>query len=215
MPFSYFFRFAAFALVAAFATACSGSGDSLSAPSLPANVTTTTADAVGDATTPAVGATPWDITQVTTSRPATGATALTVSVTFNQAISAANLPAPGTTLTSPTQLGIAILMNTGAAGSTSTPTGCAGAPSFPNVAFAVDDGTAAGRLADGNYTIVRISPFSSAGEATFAFTGPNTITYTIPLAAIGGGTGGIQIAVLARDGSGFTDCAPNASYIST
>jgi hypothetical protein len=186
-------------------------------------VTTSTADATGDATAPS-GGTAWDITQVVTSRAANGATSLVVSVTFAQAVNAANLPPPGTPLATATQLGVAVLFATGGLGATVTGfSGCVGNPGFTNVTYILDPGTNTppGRFADGNYPIVNINTSAVSGEASVAFTGPNTLTYTVPLAAIGGGSGAVLIAAVALNGAtGFgsastTDCAPNATYIST
>ncbi len=88
--------------------------------------------------------------------------------------------------------------------------------------YILDPGIFSTRLADGNFAIIKTFPsLSLAGEATIAFTGPNTLTYTVPLSAIGGGSGAVQIAVAAFNGAGTfgspvsTDCAPNAAYIST
>ena len=201
-------------------TACGGSS---STPLGPTTVTTSTVDATGDATAPS-GGTAWDITQVATSRASTGATSLIVSVTFAQAISAANLPAPGAPLATPTQLGVGVLFATGAPGASANGfTGCVGNPTFTNVSFILDPGTNTppGRFADGNFPIVTTVTGAVTGEASVSFTGPNTLTYTVPLAAIGGGSGAVQIAAVALNGAtGFgsastTDCAPNATYIST
>jgi hypothetical protein len=199
-------------------TACGGNS---SAPSAPTTVTTSTADATGDAN--AGGGTPWDITQVVTSRATTGATSLSISVTFAQAISAANLPAPGAPIATATQLGTVIVFATGGAGtSTGALTGCVGTPSFSNVTYLLDPGAIASpRLADGNFAVYNSGTMAVSGEASISFTGPNTFTYTVPLSAIGGGSGAVQIAAVALNGAAGpgspnpTDCAPNATYIST
>ena len=210
-------RLAALGLGTLVMTACGGGSSS---PPAPTTVTTSTVDATGDATA-AGGGTAWDITQVTTSRLISGATSLSISVTFAQAISAANLPAPGASMATPAQLGAALIFATGGAGtSASGLNGCVGNPTFPNATFLLDPGAIASpRLADGNFAILNTTAAIISGEASISFTGPNTLTYTIPLSAIGGGSGAVQLAAVALNGSGgsssTTDCAPNASYIST
>jgi hypothetical protein len=209
-------RLSALVLFTIGTTACGGNS---SAPSAPTTVTTSTVDATGDATSG--GGTAWDITQVSTSRSITGATTLNISVTFAQPISAANLPAPGAPMATPTQLGAAIIFATGGAGtSASGLSGCVGNPTFPNATFILDPGAIVSpRLADGNFAILNTVAGTISGEASISFTGPNTLTYTVPLTAIGGGSGAVQLAAVALNGSGgsssTTDCAPNASYIST
>lgn len=209
-------RLCALVLFSIVMTACGGNA---STPPAPTTATTATVDATGDATSG--GGTAWDITQVTTSRLISGATTLTISVTFAQAISAANLPAPGASLATPAQLGTAIIFATGGAGtSASGLSGCVGNPTFPNATFLLDPGAIASpRLADGNFAILNTVAATISGEASISFTGPNTLTYTVPLTAIGGGSGAVQLAAVALNGSGgtasTTDCAPNASYIST
>jgi len=197
-------------------TACGGSS---SPPGL-LPVTTTTADVAGDAFSG--GGTAWDITQVTTSRAATGATSLSVSVTFAQAISAANLPPPGSQISTPAQLGAAVFFATGGTGLNAGFPNCTGNPTFANVTFAVDPGAfSTARQADGNFAVINAVTLAKTGEATIAFTGPNTLTYAVPLAAIGGGSGAVQLAVVALNGAGppgnitATDCAPNAAFVST
>jgi hypothetical protein len=211
-------RLAALALVT-LVSACSGG--STSTPPAPTTVTTSTADATGDAT--AGGGTPWDITQVVTSRAITAPTSLSISVTFAQAISATNLPAPGAPIATPTQLGTVIVFATGGSGtSTGALNGCVGTPNFPNVTYLLDPGAIASpRLADGNFAVYNTITMLASGEASIAFTGPNTLTYTVPLSAIGGGSGAVQMAAVAINGAtgpgspNPTDCAPNATYIST
>jgi hypothetical protein len=214
-------RLAVLGLFTVVMTACGGSS---STPPAPTTVTTTTPDAVGDATASG-GGTAWDITQVVTSRAISGATSLSISVTFAQAISAANLPAPGAGIATPTQLGAAIIFATGGAGTSSGAlTGCTGTPTFSNLTYILDPAAFfSPRLADGNFAIANTVASTISGEASIAFTGPNTLTYTVPLSAIGGGSGAVQIAAVALNGAaGFgastpslTDCTPNASYIST
>jgi hypothetical protein len=209
-------RLCALVLCTLVTTACGGS----STPPGAAPVTTTTADVTGDATSG--GGTAWDITQVATVRAATGATSLVISVTFAQAISAANLPPPGSQISTPAQLGAAVLLATGGAGLNAGFTNCTGNPTFANVTFAVDPGAfSTARLADGNFAVINAVTLSATGEATIAFTGSNTLTYTVPLAAIGGGSGAVKLAVVALNGAGppgnitATDCAPNATFVST
>jgi hypothetical protein len=211
-------RLAVLGLFTLVTTACGG-GSSTPAP--PASVTTTTPDATGDSTATG-GGIPWDVTQVVTSRANAGATSLIISVTLTQGITPASFPAPGTGMTTGAQLGIGILFATGTAGMPQTLTGCAGNPVFSNVTYILDPGAiVAPRLADGNFAIGSTLTNSITGEASFALTGTNTLTYTVPLAAIGGGSGAVQIAAIALNGaSGFgspspTDCAPNATFIST
>jgi hypothetical protein len=201
-------------------TACGGGS---STPPGLTTVTTSTADATGDATAPS-GGIAWDITNVATSRATTGATSLNVSITFAQLISSASLPPPGAALATATQLGAVVLISTGTPGNTvNNLAGCVGNPQFPNVNYIVDPGLIAppGRRSDGNFAIVNNSTSAVSGEASAAFTGPNTLTYSVPLAAIGGGSGAVQIAVVAANGAAgpgnpsITDCAPNATYIST
>ncbi len=177
-------------------------------------VTASAPDPIGDATSPAPGSTPWDITLVNSSRLSTGATTLTVSVTLTQAISTANLPAAGSKLTSPSQLGITVLINTGAAGGTVTPTAgaCTGNPSYPNVTFFIDPGMSTPRLADGNFAILNAAN-APVGEASVILTG-NTLSYSIPISAIGG-AGAVRIAAIAGNGAGATDCAPDSSFLLT
>ncbi len=210
-------RLAALALFTLGTAACGGGNSS---PLAPTTATTTSVDPTGDATTPS-GGTGWDITQVATSRAVTGATALTVSVTYFQAISAANLPPAGAYLTAATQVGTAMVFSTGTSSNSANGfTGCFGNPTFANVTYVLDPGSIVQRAADGNFSILNVATSTISGEATFAFTGPNTLQYTVPLAAVGGGSGAMQIAAIAFSGvpgatAKTTDCAPNATYIST
>lgn len=178
--------------------------------------TVTFNDFVGDATVPAAGATAWDITQVTTSRLVSNPTTLTVNITMAQAISSASLPAVGSKLTSPTQLGVSVLISTGASGNSVTPKAgsCTGNPTFPSVAFSLDPGMSVARLADGNFAILNAAS-ANVGEAAVSFTPPNTLSYAIPISAIGGGSGAVGLAVIAADGVGTTDCAPDAGFLQT
>jgi hypothetical protein len=214
-------RFARLAVLGLFVLVTTACGGSSSTPAAPASVTTTTADATGDAT-PSGGGIPWDITQVVTSRASSGATSLIISVTLTQGITPASLPAPGAGITTGAQLGVGILFATGTTGSPQTVTGCAGNPVFSNVSYILDPGALVSpRLADGNFAIGSTFTNSITGEAAVALTGTNTLTYTVPLAAIGGGSGAVQIAAIALNGANGlgspspTDCAPNATFIST
>ncbi len=183
------------------------------APPGPTFITTSTADPVGDANT-AVGGTPWDITQVATSRPASGATSLTITTMIAQAVSIADLAAPGSGVTS-AQLGVVLLFSTGSGGGTATIAKCVGSPTFAHVNYAVN--AANMRLADGNFPVVSFNGSSptQTGEAAISVSGPNAITYTVPISAIGGGSGAIQVEVIGGNANGPTDCAPNSTYIST
>ncbi|MDQ6826754.1 MAG: hypothetical protein M3Z14_06095 [Candidatus Eremiobacteraeota bacterium] len=179
----------------------------------PGTFTSSTTDPVGDALT-TTGGTAWDITTVDTSRPITGATALRVDITLAQAISGASLPAAGTT-PSGTQLSVTLILSTGTSGTSLhfPPGACAGNAVVSNITYLMN--LTGKRLADGNFALTNAVSGAQSGEVTATFPGPNTISYSIPTAGIGAGTGATTMLVVTGNGLGFTDCAPNAGFIGT
>jgi hypothetical protein len=203
-------------LILALVAGCGGGSTSAVPPPptpAPPTFSTLTTEPPGDAVSPPGGGTPWDIAQVATSRLATGATQLTVTVTFVQLVSAANLPPPGSALTLGTQIGAGLLFNTGTPGNTVNESACTGSPAYPNITYALFPGAGAARLADGNFIVGNIVTSTTTGEVPITFTGPNSLTYTIPLSAIGGGTGATLMAVVVFNGNGVTDCVTNLSAL--
>ncbi|MGH7709293.1 MAG: hypothetical protein ACREM6_15470, partial [Vulcanimicrobiaceae bacterium] len=147
---------------------------------------------------------------------------ITIAVTFAQDVSSA-LPAPGSTLSQPGQLGVLIGFDSDGNDATGTYGGC-GLSGTP-FEFNLDPGNF-GRRADGGYNILGQNPAGqpTGSEATVSVNG-RTITFTIQLAAVGVGGPNIpklKVQVVAFNGVHPalnyplpTDCAPDAGEIAT
>jgi hypothetical protein len=215
---------------AATAAGCTGGGGNGSVPAAtppPPIVVTRTFPA--SAATAAGGGTPWAITAVQTTLTGSGAAAygsaydtLQVAVSFAQDVSSA-LPAPGSRLAEPGQLGIAVALGTRGNGGIGD---CGGARIFD---FASDPGAEPARLLDGNYNILSgaqgvplqsgVAGGNPADEAVTA-AGGHTIVQTFRLLAVDGLAQGavpqIGVGVGSFNGSGSTtptDCVPAAGSI--
>jgi hypothetical protein len=222
--------FASLVLAACSGGGGGGGGTPTPAATEPPVITKSYSFPAGDATA-STGATAWDITGVTTTLSGQFANAggdsydtLRVDVTFAQNISNA-LPAPGQMLTSGTQVGIAVLLDTDANTSTGQIEGCASNANQLPFDYESDAGINPSRLADGNYSILKNGvPIASGGhnapaEAMISVSA-NTLSETFFLTAIGvhGGSSApkIGIAVAAANGTltngngsaDSTDCVP-------
>jgi hypothetical protein len=174
-----------------------GSGGIVNIPTTTANFSDATSDGVGPGTA-------WDITQVATSRATSNPTVLFVSVTYTQNVQNA-LPAPGSFPTA-AQLGTAILFIGSSGGLSTAPCGNL----YAHVGYLVDGGGAMGRLADGNYDTFSLPAATVTGEASVTVNG-NTVLYTIPISALGGGKIDPMLVVVSTNGNAggtFTDCDP-------
>jgi hypothetical protein len=215
-----------------FASCSGGGGNSSPTPTVtePPPVVKSYSFPQGDATASS-GATAWDIVGVTTTLSGQFGNAggdsydtLAVAVTFSQNISNA-LPAPGQMLTSGTQLGVAILLDTDANALTGQTEGCAMNANQTPFEYLTDVGVNPSRLADGNYSILMGGqPIATGGHnapaEAMVSVNANTLTETFFLTAIGvhGGSSAprIGIAVAAVNGTllngtgneGNTDCVP-------
>ncbi len=176
------------------------------------------------AATPAGGGTAWAIVQVRTTLTGSGANAygsaydtLNVAVTFAQDVSGA-LPAPGSALARPDQLGLFVGLKTRGDG------GYGDCRNALVLDYSSDPGVLPGRLFDGNYNILSASQggplqSGSAGgnpldEAVTAVAG-HVVTQTFRLLAVNGlqssGTPKISVVVAAFNGgksTASTDCVP-------
>jgi hypothetical protein len=184
----------------------------------PTPVFSTTTIAANDTEPVNAGGTQWDITQVVTNR--TGSSGghydeIAVSVTFSQSTAFGELPAPGSTPTGSAALGLLIYFDTDSNPATGiTPTLCGNA--YTGMDYAVTDGSISGRLSNGNYDIIKLSTLTKSGEATVYGSG-NTISYLIPLSAIGGVTSGLMGVAASNfmGGDNTVDCAPDGATVST
>lgn len=198
---------------AAFA-ACTSSG-SPGTPGGPPPVTTSTA-ATDPGPEPTGVPTTWDISNVSTSRTGIGSsyTQITVTVTYDQSNAFSSLVPAGTSGNSNTQLGTLIYFNSDSNPVTGLSTNLGGCGPWAGIDFVVSAGESitGGRLADGNFPIVTVPGFVQVGEASVSGSG-GTVSYGVPLSAIGGSSG--QIAVLAENFSGsnenVTDCVPDST----
>lgn len=197
---------------AAFA-ACTSSG-SPGTPGGPPPFTTSTA-ATDPGPEPTGVPTTWDISNVSTSRTGIGNTytQITVTVTYDQSNAFSSLVPAGTSGNSNTQLGTLIYFNSDSnpvTGSTISLGGC-GPWSGMDYVVAAGEPIGGGRLADGNFPIFN-GGLIQTGEASVSGSG-GTISYGIPLSAIGGSSG--QMAVIAENFSGggenVTDCLPDST----
>ncbi len=226
--------FASLVLAACSGGGGGGGGTPTPAATEPPVITKSYSFPAGDATASA-GATAWDITGVTTTLSGQFANAggdsydtLRVDVTFAQNISNA-LPAPGQMLTSATQLGVAILLDTDANAATGQTEGCAMNQNQLPFEYVTDVGTDPNRLADGNYSILyRGQPIAGGGhnapaEAMVSLSA-NTLSETFFLTAIAvhGGSSAPKIGVavaavngtqMNSSGNGGTDCVPTLPSI--
>ena len=153
---------------------CGGGGGPSPSPTMtttaPPVVTRSYSFPAGDATASS-GATAWDITGVTTTLSGQFANAggdsydtLRVDVTFAQNISNA-LPAPGQALTSGSQLGISIGLDTDGNANTGTFKTCSMSNSLTPFEYSTDQGNDPSRLQDGNYSILKNGgPISDGGD---------------------------------------------------
>ena len=172
--------------------------------------------------TAAGGGTAWDITGVKTTlygqfHYASGNAydTLRVDVTFAQDVSNA-LPAPGQSLSKPTQLGMSVAIDNGGNGFFTT---CAGSKSDTPFEYASDEGDNPSRLPDGNYSIlssggpIYSGPSNPAAEAQTTLAG-HVISQTFFLDAVGASAGAsvpkVKIDVAAINGTltTATDCVP-------
>ncbi|MDR7538586.1 MAG: hypothetical protein QN152_03535 [Armatimonadota bacterium] len=135
---------------------------------------------------------------------------LQVEVTFAQPVV---LPPPGGTGDAAgTQMVPELAIDTDENPATGLSYGC-GALGFsmPGGDFFLVSWEGPGRLANGNYTIVDTT-LSPVGEASVAVSG-NTLTFNIPLSALGGDDGATRTGIFAGNMNGgsikVTDCAPN------
>jgi hypothetical protein len=202
---------------------CSGSGSGgpgappASPPPIVVNATFPAATA-----TAAGGGTPWAITGVRTTLTGSGADAygspydtLAVAVTFAQDVSGA-LPAPGSKLAKPGQLGLTVGLRTRGSGGIGD---CRGVLLFD---FSSDPGSEPARLLDGNYNILSgaegvplqsgIAGGNPLDEAVTTVAG-HVIVQTFRLLAIDGLAGGVPdigVGVGSFNGASTapTDCVP-------
>jgi hypothetical protein len=183
----------------------------------PPPVYSSTTIAANDTEPANAGGTQWDITQVNTARtgpPGNRYNQITVFVTFAQTTAFSALPAPGSAPSGDAALGTLIYFDTDAKVATGvTPTSCGGA--YKGMEYAVSDGGVDGRLPNGNYDVINLSTLAKSGEAT-VFGSGNTISYTIPLSAIGGSTSGLMGVAASNfvSGENVVDCAPDGATVS-
>jgi hypothetical protein len=197
---------------AAFA-ACTSSGNP-GTPGGPPPFTTSTS-ATDPGPEPTGGPTQWDISSVVTSRTGIGNTytQITVTVTYDQANAFSSLVPAGTTGNSNTQLGTLIYFDSDsnpATGNTVSFNGACGPWTGIDYVVSAGEAVAGGRLADGNFPIFNAS-LAQTGEASVSGSG-NTVSYGIPLSAIGGSSG--QMAVVAvnfNTQDNLTDCLPDST----
>jgi hypothetical protein len=191
----------ALALMSCNGSGADGSGGLVNIQMTTANFTDTSADGTGTGT-------PWDITQVATSRATNSPTVLFVTVTYTQNVQNA-LPPPGS-MPNASQLGTFIAF-VGPAGTFSA-TACGN--TYNNIAYLVDGGGIGNRLADGNYAILSAATMSQVGEATVN-AGTNTMLFTIPLGVLSGGSSAPQLFVASVNSGSPTDCDPTAPALLT
>lgn len=191
---------------------CSASSTSSPQPPTPINATIT--DPTGDTNVGATGTTIYDITGVTSSRtgpPGGTYTTMTVAVSFAQPVV---IPAAGAGLDlAGADLGAFIVFDTDgnfANGTNFTFCAAGGGGTYNGADYQVSAFT---RLADGNYPIQGPLPaVTQTGEAQVAVVG-NTITYTIPISAIGNNPAGpFNLGVVVGNSPNPTDCAANSGY---
>jgi hypothetical protein len=205
-------------LVAGVATlAIAGAGcsaSSTSGPQPPTPINATIVDPTGDTNAGALGTTIYDITGVTSSRtgPAGGTyTTITVAITFVQPVL---IPAAGATADGAgTQLGGYVVFDTDgnfANGSNFAFCAAGGGGTYNGADYQIVLFT---RLADGNYPIQGPLPaVTQSGEAQVAVAG-NTITFTIPISAIGNNPAGpFNLGMALGNTPGPSDCAANSGY---
>lgn len=208
------------ALLAATSVGCSSSA---TGPQPPTPVNRTINDPTGDTCGPGVGQNPgcslgtatgatiYDILQVTTSRtgPAGGTyNQIAVTVTFAQPVV---LPAAGATPdVAGTQLVAELYFDIdGNFADGINRAFCGPLGTYNGVDYVVFAGT---RLADGNYSIHVEPADTQTGEATVAVAG-NSVTYTVPIAAIGNNPAGVfNFGMTAGNAPTPSDCAANAGY---
>src|SRR5215469_4508350 len=193
-------------------TGCSSSATS--APQPPTPVTSSVTDPTGDTNTGGSG-TIYDISGFTTSRtgpPGGTYKTITATATFVQPVV---LPAAGA-LPDATQLAFILAFDTDNNASDGTnyalcSTG--GGGTYNGADFIVDGNGATGnRLADGNYQISSQPAGTATGEATVSASG-NTMTWTIPISALGGNPAGpFNFGLIVGNGPAPTDCAANTGY---
>ncbi len=194
-----------------------GGGANPPPPGPPAPITVT--KNFTPSTFPGEKGTPWGITQIRTVLFASTAIpsaselydSLEIDTTLNQNVSGA-LPAPGSFLTQPNQIGITPVFYTGVTPQGSSDAGCGGQVAN----YAVDNGGFAGRLADGNYHILNDigQPTSTGGgpptEAVTTASG-TTVKQVVMLPEIGvfsTTVPDVRIQVGVANGLNNTDCEP-------
>ncbi len=207
----------------ALTSACSGGGGGNPPPTFgpPPVISYSHTFPAGDAN--AAQGIPWDIISLTTTlsgqNPGGNGQSydtLRVDVTFAQDVSNA-LPAPGTSLLQPAQLGISIGFNTDAKRNTGLYSYCSGASGDRPFEYASDE---TARIVDGNYAILGAGgrPIYSGSpdaqeEAVTAVSG-HTVSQTYILGVLGINAGSavphIGVAAFAANGSGGTDCVPGS-----
>ena len=202
----------AVALLASF-NGCSASSTS---PQPPTPVNATIADPTGDLNTGGVG-TEYDITQVTTSRtgpPGGTYSTITVTATF---VPNVVLPAAGA-LPDQTMLGFILafdINNNFTDGTNYALCGSGGGGTYNGADYIVNGSGGTARLADGNYPIQIQPAGTQTGEATVAAS-TNTMTWTIPISAIGNVPAGpFNVGVISGNGPAPQDCAANSGYTAT
>jgi hypothetical protein len=188
----------------------------------------------GDATA-APGATAWDIVGVKTTLTGQFGNAngnsydtLRIDVSFAQNVSNA-LPAPGQPLSTGTQLGIDIALDTDGNPNTGYTGGCDTANPLKPFEYTTDPGNDPSRLADGNYTILlNGNPIATGGEnppaEAMTSVAGNVMSETFFLTALGVHSGSappkIGVGVASFNGALInmgttpaTDCVPIAPTI--
>lgn len=213
---SFIFAFCT-AMLAAASVGCTSSSSGPSGPQPPTPINASFTDPTGDTNSSATGATIYDITNVATSRtgPAGGTySTITVTATFVQTVL---LPAPGALPdVAGTQLAFILAFDIDgnfADGVNLGLCGTGGGGTYNGVDYEVDaNGGSGNRLADGNYAI-RIEPAGTqTGEATVGTSG-NTITWIIPIAAIGNNPAGpFNFGMIVGNQNNPSDCAANSGY---
>jgi hypothetical protein len=203
------------AMLALAGAGCSASSTPAPQPPTPINATIT--DPTGDTNSTATGTTIYDITGVTTSRtgpPGGTYTTITVTATFVQPVL---LPAAGALPDGAgTQLAFILAFDIDgnfADGTNYALCGSGGGGTYNGADYIVDaNGITGARLADGNYPI-KIEPAGTqTGEATVSVAG-NTITWTVPISAIGNNPAGpFNFGMIAGNGPSPSDCAANSGY---
>ena len=183
----------------------------------PPPITATIVDPIGDACGagcshgPATGTTIYDITGATSLRtgPAGGTyTTIAVTVTFVQPVvipAAGGAPdGPGADLVAQLYFDID---NTATDGSNFAFCGTNG--TYDGVDYTVNAST---RLADGNYPIDVLPANTQTGEAAVAVNG-DSITYTLPISAIGNNpAGAFNLGMTAGNSQTPSDCAANGGF---